>query len=156
MKGVYRTFAYLIATLVVVQAAAIAYAVFGLTKYVSDGHVVDKASMESDTTTFDGVLGFAVHGIGGTMVIPLVAILFVIVSLFAKVPGGIVWALVTFVVVAVQVLRGIFAHDAPALGAVHGLLALVLFGVAVTAGMRVKRVTAGTSGTAAAVSTPAG
>ena len=38
---------------------------------------------------------------------------------------------------------GLFAFGAPALGLLHGLNALVLFGLAVTAAMRVGRATAG-------------
>src|SRR4051812_29570215 len=37
MKGAYRVFGYLIAAEVVIQAAAIALAVFGLSKWIEDG-----------------------------------------------------------------------------------------------------------------------
>lgn len=137
MRSVYRAFAYIIAAEVVVQAAAIAFAVFGLTKWVEDGGTLNKATMESDDTSFTGLLGFAVHGMNGTMLIPLVAIVFLIVSFFAKIPGGVKWAGITFALVALQITLGLLAHSVPGLGALHGINALALFAVAVMAGMRV-------------------
>jgi heme A synthase len=140
MKTAYRVFAYLIAALVMVQAAAVAYGFFGLGKWVEDGGTLDKGAMESDTVHFTGGGGLAVHGIVGSAVVPLVALLFVVLALFAKVPGGVKWALITFATVVVQVVLGIAAHSVPALGMLHGLVALALFGVAITAAMRVSRV----------------
>ncbi len=154
MKTVYKVFAYLIAALVVVQAAAIAYAVFGLTKWIEDGATLDKAAIESDTTSFPGLVGFAVHGIFGTMVIPVVALLFVILSFFAKIPGGVMWALITFGTVVVQVVLGLAAHSVPGLGMLHGLVALVLFGVSITAAMRVGKAVASRSDTATTPAAP--
>lgn len=144
MKTAYRVFAYVIAGLVLVQAAAVAYGFFGLGKWIEEGGTLDKAAMESNTTSFAGEAGLAVHGIFGTMVIPVIALLFVICALFAKAPGGVKWALITFVTVLVQVALGLAAHSVPVLGMLHGIVAIVLFGVAVTAAMRVgKAVAAG-------------
>jgi hypothetical protein len=71
------------------------------------------------------------------MIIPLLALVFFVLAFFAKVPGGVKWAGYTLIAVVVQVLLGMFAHELPWLGMLHGLNALVLFGVAVTAGRRV-------------------
>ena len=49
MRTTYRVLAYLLAVEVMVQAAAIAYAIFGLGKYIDDGAVVDKATQESES-----------------------------------------------------------------------------------------------------------
>ncbi len=132
MKNVYRVLAYAIAALVAVQAASIAYGVFGLASYIDSGGAVDK-----NTEGFPGVGGLIAHGIGGQMVIPVVTLALLVVSFFSKVAGGVRWALIVLGAVVVQVALGIFAHSLPALGAVHGIMALVLFGVAVTAAMRV-------------------
>jgi hypothetical protein len=134
MKSVYRALAYLIALEVVIQAAAIAYAVAGLGKWVSEGGVLDAAAMESETTEFTGVAGFMVHGINGQMIVPLLALLLLVVSFFAKIPGGVLWAGLVLLTVVVQVLLGIFGHGAPVLGLLHGAVALVLFVLAVIAG----------------------
>jgi hypothetical protein len=116
--------------------------------------VVDKAAMESDTTTFPGLNGLVIHGIFGTMVIPIVALLLLIASFFAKVPGGITWALIIVGTVAVQVTLGLSAHAVPALGILHGMVALALLGLAINAGQRVtKAVAARTSEPAAMANT---
>jgi len=139
MTTAYRVFGYGIAALVMVQAAAVAYGFFGLGHWIDNGGTLDKAAMESDTASFTGEVGLAVHGIFGTIVIPTVALLFIVCALFAKVPGGVRWALITFVTVVVQVVLGLAANSVPVLGVLHGIVAMVLFGVAVTAAMRVTR-----------------
>jgi heme A synthase len=148
MRNVYRALAFAVAGLVAVQAASIAYAVFGLAAYIDGGGAVDKNS-----DGFPGVGGLMAHGIGGQLVIPLVTLALLVVSFFAHVAGGVRWALIVLGTVAVQVALGIFSHSLPALGAVHGLVAMVLFGVAVTAAMRA-RGTARRTAEPARVSTP--
>jgi heme A synthase len=70
-----------------------------------------------------------------------VALLLLISSFFAKIPGGVKWALIVFLTMIVQVALGLFAHAVPLLGVLHGIVALVLFGVAVSAAMRVSTAT---------------
>jgi len=155
MKTAYRVFGYLIAALVVVQAAAVAYGFFGLGKWIENGGTLDKAAMESDTTSFTGDVGLAVHGMFGVFVIPFIALLFIICALFAKIPGGMKWALITFATVVVQVVLGLAAHSVPLLGLLHGIIALALFGVGVTAAMRVTKAVAAGSDVAAAATADA-
>ncbi|MGH3425473.1 MAG: hypothetical protein ACRDO8_12120 [Nocardioidaceae bacterium] len=138
MKSTYRVLAYLISIEVVVQAAAIAFAMFGLSKWIEDGNTLDKAAMESDSTSFTGVVGFMIHGINGQVLIPLLAIVLLLVAFFAKVPGGVMWAGIVLALVVVQVLLGVFAEDMPGLGALHGINALILFAVSAAAGQRVR------------------
>jgi hypothetical protein len=133
MTSVYRVLAYLIALEVVVQAAAIAFALAGLGTWIQKGGVLDAAAMESETTEFTGIAGFMVHGINGQMIIPLIALLLLICSFFARIPGGVLWAGLVLLAVVVQVLLGIFGHGAPVLGLVHGIVAFVLFSLAVIA-----------------------
>jgi hypothetical protein len=136
MKSVYRVLAYLVALEVIVQAAAIAFAMFGLVKWIDEGGVLDAAGIESGSVEFTGVLGFPIHAINGQMVIPLIALLLVISAFFAKVPGGVLWAGLVLLTVVVQVLLGIFAHGAPELGLLHGVVAIALFTFAVIAARR--------------------
>lgn len=143
MKSVYRVLAYLVALEVVIQAAAIAYALSGLGTWIQQGGVLDAAAMESETTDFAGVGGFMVHGLNGQMIVPLLALLLLVVSFFAKVPGGVMWAGIVLVTVVVQVLLGIFSHGAPVLGLVHGVVALVLFTAAVVAARKAEAAPAG-------------
>ena len=137
MRSAYRVLAYIIAVEVVIQAAAISYALAGLGKWVSDGGTLDKAAMESEDTTFTGVVGFIVHGINGQMLIPLLAVILLIISFFAKIPGGAKWAGLTLLLVVIQVLLGLFSSGIPQLAILHGANALALFAAAVYAGRRV-------------------
>lgn len=143
MKTAYRVLAYLIALEVAIQAAVMVYAVAGLGIWVSsENGVLDQAAFESGETLFPEMVGFMIHGMNGMMVIPVLALLFLIVSFFAKIPGGVKWAALTLLAVVVQVTLGLFGHEAAVFGGLHGLNALILFGVAVTAGTRVNRAVA--------------
>lgn len=137
MRSTYRVLAYLVAAEVVVQAAMIAYALFGLGKWIEGGGILNKTVMEDESSSFTGVTGFMIHGINGQMVIPLLALVLLVVSFFAKVPGAPKWAAAILALVVVQVLLGTLGHGAPLLGALHGVNALILFSVAVMAAHRV-------------------
>lgn len=139
MKNVYRALAYIIAALVVVQAGAIAYGVFGLFSWVEGGGTLDQAALQAEDADVGGGLGFLLHITIGYFVVPVVALLLLILSFFAKVPGGIRWALFLFLTVVVQTLLAGFAHALAGVGWLHGMVALVLFGMAVTAGIRTGR-----------------
>lgn len=143
MRSTYRVLAYLIAAEVAVQAMMAVYAMAGLGIWVDkDGGVLDKAAMESDLD-FPGVVGFMVHGMNGMMIIPLIALVFLIVSFFAKVPGGTKWAAFVLLAVVVQVSLGLLGHENALFGMLHGLNALILFSLAVMAGKRVMSATEG-------------
>jgi hypothetical protein len=141
MRTTYRVLAYLIAAEVAVQAMMAVYAMAGLGIWVDkDGGVLDKAAMESDLD-FPGVVGFMVHGMNGMMIIPLIALIFLIVSFFAKVPGGAKWAAFVLLAVVVQVSLGLLGHENALFGMLHGLNALILFSLAFMAGKRVTSAT---------------
>ena len=142
MRTTYRVLAFVIAAEVVVQAAMMAYAVAGLGIWVDkDGGVLDKATMEGDLD-FAGVIGFAIHGMNGMMVIPVIALAFLIVSFFANVPGGVKWAGFVFLAVVLQVTLGLLGHENAIFGLLHGLNALIIFSLALLAGKRVSSVSA--------------
>jgi hypothetical protein len=136
MNKVYRVLAYLVAAEVVVQAMAMVYAIAGLGKWVDSGGVFDKSVMESDESPFPEILGIIIHGINGMMVIPAIALLLLISSFFAKIPGAVKWAGLVLLLVIVQITLGLAGHAIPALGAMHGLNALLLFSTAVYTGRR--------------------
>jgi hypothetical protein len=141
MRNVYRGLALAVAALVALQAAFIAFAVSGLTKWVAEGGTLDASVFsEGSTTEVGGETGFMLHGMVGTLLIPLVALILLVISFFAKIPGGVKWAAIVFGVVVLQYLLAFVGRSAgvPFLGALHGLNALILFGVAVTAAMRVR------------------
>jgi uncharacterized MnhB-related membrane protein len=128
MRSAYRALAGLISLGVLVQAMAIALGWFTAIKDVDDGLVIDK--------NYDGNIGHSLHGTIGMMVIPILAILLLIVSFFAHVPGGVKWAAIIFGLVALQIALAFVAFGAPAVGALHGANALVLLGVAGLASRR--------------------
>jgi hypothetical protein len=143
MRATYRVLAGLVSVGVLVQAMAIAVGWFTALKDLDGGLVIDK--------NYDGNWGHSVHSIVGSMIIPLLAILLLIVSFFAKVDGGVKWALYVFGLVALQIAFAFAAFAAPVVGALHGANALALLAVA---GLAARRA-AGAPAAAAAESTEA-
>jgi hypothetical protein len=138
MRTVYKVLAYLVAAEVAVQAMVMVWAIAGLAKWVDSGGVFDKSVIESEGTPFPEVAGIIVHGINGTFVVPAIALLLLIVSFFTKVRGAIKWAVIVFVLAVAQGQIGFLGHEFPLAGALHGLNAMVLFGVAFYAGRRLR------------------
>ncbi len=64
------------------------------------------------------------------MLIPLIGLILLIISFFAKVPEGAKWAGMLFGGIVLQVALGMVAHAVPALGFIHGFWALLLFWLA--------------------------
>jgi hypothetical protein len=141
MRTAYKVLAYLVAAEVVIQAMAMVWAIAGLGKWVTEGGVLDKATMESGGTPFPEITGFIVHGINGTFVIPGMALILVIVAFFLRLRGAIVWAATVLVLAVVQGQLGFLGHEFPAVGALHGLNALALFLSAIYAGRRIRTAT---------------
>jgi hypothetical protein len=130
MKTVHKVIAYLIALEVVVQAALIAFAVAGIGVFISDGGTLDEAAFDAifeGELTFTGVAGMMFHGMNGMMVIPVLALLLLITSFFAKTPGAIKFSLLTLGLVVLQVFLGFMGHSTPYGGLLHGANAMLLF-----------------------------
>ncbi len=135
MRRAYQVLAGLLAIEVVIQAMAIAYALAGLGKWVEDdGGVLNKAVLDnSEDLHFQGVGGFALHGINGQMVIPLIALALLIVSFFAKeVAGAPRRAGILFGMVVLQVILGLGLHGVVVLAPLHVLNG---FGILAMAGL---------------------
>lgn len=127
MRQVYRALANLVALVVVFQVASIALAWF-TTLYDVDGGQVFTGEDELN-------YGHAMHSIGA-VVIALLALLLLICSFFAGVQGGVKWAGFVFLAVALQWVLAIVAFEVPVVGALHGINALVVAGVASMAARR--------------------
>ena len=152
MRSTYRFLALAIAALVVVQAGAIAWAFFGLTNEIDqNGLVINKACLESDDGCgggFTAEWGFAIHMFfNGLVLIPLTTLALLIVSFFAKIPGGAKYAGILFLLVVLQVivLPMLSREAGSGFGALHGVNALVLMGVAIMAAQRARTVVPATS-----------
>jgi heme A synthase len=139
MRKVYAVLAWIVAGGVVVQAASIAFGLGGMSSYIQDGGVVDKALIESRQADFVGVLGFPIHGMVGGMLIPIAAFLLLIVSFFVKVRGARMWAAIVFGLIMVQITLGYYISDMPYLGLIHGANALAVLLTAVFAALRISR-----------------
>jgi hypothetical protein len=155
MRVVYRVLAYLIALAVVLQAASIALAFFGLGAWIEGGGVLDKSAIESSSTHFQGEGGLAYHGTAGMMIIPALGLLLLIASFFTRSRGAIGWAGIVFGCIVVQVALGMFAHAAYLLGAVHGLFAFAVLATAGVAARRIARADVGEPAAQRAATTPA-
>lgn len=128
MKKVYRGLALLVALGVVAQAAAIAYAWFAVIGDLEGGAVL--------TDDFDGNAGHMMHGIVGMMVIPLASLLLLAVSPFTRTAGASKRAGLVLLAVVAQVVLAIVSFSAAAVGALHGINALVVLGAALYAARR--------------------
>lgn len=122
MRNAYRVIGYLIMLGVLVQAASVAGGWFGTINEVDGGAVINE--------DYEGNVGHAVHGMIGLMVMPLLGLVFFVVSFFAKVSGGVKWAGFTFLAIVVQVALAFVAFGVPVIGVLHGLNAFVVFGLA--------------------------
>jgi heme A synthase len=141
MRNAYRGLAFAIAALVALQAAFIAFALSGLVAWVQEGGTLDASTFtEGSDVEVGGSTGFMLHALTGMFLIPLLALVLLIISFFAKIPGGVKWAAIVFGVVVLQYALALLTRTTgtPFLGALHGLNALILFGVAVTTAMRVR------------------
>jgi heme A synthase len=126
----YRIFAYLVALEVFVQAATHAYGSAGLGHWIySDGHTVTKATLEEDSgVDFTGRWAGVVHGENGAMIVPLLAIAFLVVGIMTRkqVDRGLRWAAIVLGLVVLQVALGFITIVVPEVGMLHAVNALVL------------------------------
>jgi heme A synthase len=134
MKTVYRVLAFAIAAMVAIQAGAIGYAVFAQLHWIENGGTLDEASFESAP----GFGAYIFHALNGATVL-LLALALLIISFFAKIPQGVRWAVIVLACTIVQIALGTLSRLVSQIGAVHGAVALVLFGVAVMAAMRPRK-----------------
>jgi heme A synthase len=137
MRTAYRVLAYAIAVEVAVQAMAVAWAMAGLGTWIMGGGVADASLMQSEATPFPEIAGFMIHAVNGTFVVPVIALALLVLSFFTRRRRPVVFAAVLFVLVVLQGQLGFLGHELPAVGAVHGLNALLLFAVALYTARRV-------------------
>jgi hypothetical protein len=127
MRATYVWLSRLIALTVVLQAAFIAFGTFDVFRSVDDG--------KAFTGEYDDYnAGQALHSIFGTFIIPLLALILLIISFFARIPGGVRFAAIVFGLIVVQFLLALLSFAAPWVGLLHGINAFALAGVAGFAG----------------------
>ncbi|HEY3010197.1 MAG TPA: hypothetical protein VGJ63_19340 [Micromonosporaceae bacterium] len=132
MRATYVWLSRLIALGVVLQAAFIAFGTFDVFRTVDDG--------KAFTGEYDDYnAGQALHSIFGTFIIPLLALILLIISFFARIPGGVRFAAIVFGLVVVQFLLALLSFATPWVGLLHGINAFALAAVAGFAGRQATR-----------------
>jgi hypothetical protein len=131
MRASYRVLGGLICLLVLVQAAGIAFGTFGILNFIEDGNDYNE-SVAEDGSAAGAAAGQAIHS-WGAAAITLVAIVWLVVSFFAKIDGGVKWAGFVFLSVLAQWILAVIAFAVPAVGLLHGINAFVMFGLAMAA-----------------------
>ncbi len=109
MRKTYQVVAYLIALEVAVQASLIAFAVFGLGKWVEDGNTLTPdmvGESAANPPDFTGAAGFGFHALNGYL-ISLFALVLLVVSAFAKIKRGVALAGGVLGLVILQIALGI-------------------------------------------------
>ena len=126
----YRIFAYLVALEVFVQAATHAYGSAGLGHWIyADGHTVTKATLEEHSDVdFTGRWAGILHGENGAMLVPLLAIAFLVVGFVTRkhVDRGLRWSGIVLGLVVVQVALGFVSLVVPQMAMLHAVNALLL------------------------------
>jgi hypothetical protein len=148
MRKVYRALAYVVAAEVVAQAMLMVWAIAGLTKWINNGGVFDKAVMEDHQIIYPEIVGIPLHALNGDIIIPAIALIAFVLSFFAKIPGGVKWAGIVALLTIVQGQLGHLGHDLPAAGALHGVNAIVLLLTALHTARRARNEVAGSASAA--------
>lgn len=113
MRTAYKVVAHVIAAAVVVQAALIAWSLFGLIPSLQAGLVPDGPPAAA-----------IMHGMIGMYAAPVLVLALLVIALFAH--AGLKWALWLVLAVAVQIALAFLAFDASWVGALHGINAFTI------------------------------
>ncbi|MDQ0095576.1 hypothetical protein [Paeniglutamicibacter psychrophenolicus] len=117
MRTAYKVVAHIIAAAVVVQAALIAWTMFGLIP-----------SFESGVLPSEPPLTAIMHGEVGMFAIPVLVLALLVISIFAH--AGLRWALWLLLAVLVQISLAFAAFETAWVGALHGLNAFTIIALA--------------------------
>ncbi|MDR7328760.1 hypothetical protein [Corynebacterium guangdongense] len=145
MKTTYRVLAWVIAALVVAQAASEAWFASGVGKFLREGGTLNLEDT-SGPVPFVEIYGVIWHGMAGMYLIPVVSLVFLIVGFLSRNRRARTFSLVVAVLVFLQVTMGILASDMTILALFHGMNALLIFGTALAAALLVPRTTVDEAG----------
>ena len=134
---------------VLVQAAAIAFGWFDAIHELDSGLVIDE--------NYEGNAGHVIHGMNGMIVMPVLGLLLLIVSFFARreVRGAVQWAGIVFGLIVLQVVLAFVSFSAPVVGTLHGINALLILGTAGRAAALTRPATAGRQSSGGGYDVPA-
>lgn len=132
MRTAYRSLAWVICALVMLQAASEAWFASGVGKHLAEGGTID-LSDTSGPLPFTAAWGLVIHTISGTYVIPVAAALLLLTGYLTHSRRALILAVVVAVLVATQITLGLNAHLFTFLAFLHGFNALLIFGTALGA-----------------------
>ncbi|QGU04199.1 COX15/CtaA family protein [Corynebacterium comes] len=132
MRTAYRSIAFVMCGLVMLQAASEAWFAAGAGKHLAEGGTIDMSDTSSPPP-FPEVWGVVIHSISGTYVIPVVAAILLIVGYLVHDRRALGLAALVAILVGIQVTLGLTAPSIPFLAFLHGFNALLIFGTALTA-----------------------
>jgi hypothetical protein len=126
LRMIYRYWLTLIFLAVIAQIAGAAYGAFYTAQKLGDQSGPDEQKMISEKV-FDH--GFGFHTAFGYLIF-LAAVVLLVVALAARLgKRGVLFALAVPVAVAVQIVLAWISEDVHAIGILHGINALVVFGL---------------------------
>lgn len=134
MRTAYRVLGWMIAAAVVVQAAVIVFAVSGLFRYIDGGGVID-SSLSPDAIP-EGV-GVMIHSLLASYLFPVLELALIAVAAFTRRALAIWMAVLILALILLEWYLGVTGYRAPVAGLLHGANALVIFAVAMLAGLGV-------------------
>lgn len=137
MRTAYRSLAFVVCGLVMLQAASEAWFASGVGKYISEGGTLDMSDT-SGPPPFPEVWGLIIHSISGMYVIPVVATILLIVGYLTHDRRALTLAAVVLILVGVQVALGLTASSLTFLAFLHGFNALLIFGTALAAALTLR------------------
>ncbi len=137
MRTAYQAVAWIIAALVMVQAATHAWSSAGAAKFIEGGGTLD-LSQTDGPLPFVEIWGIIIHTISGMYVIPALAVILVVVGYLSHVHGALGYALTVAGLVIMQVAFGMMAPSFTFLAFLHGLNALALFATVLLAANHVR------------------
>jgi hypothetical protein len=138
MVKAYKGLAQAIALGVALQASFVALGWFLVMGDLEDGKTL--------TEDWEYNIGHILHSIVGLIVIPLLAIALLVVAFRAKqIADGVKLASFLLLAVVVQVALAFVSFFVPAIGALHGLNAILVLGIALAAAKRATSAEAGSA-----------
>jgi hypothetical protein len=117
LRTAYKVVAHIIAIAVVIQAALIAWALFGLIPSLQAGILPEGPPLAA-----------IMHGMIGTYGAPILVLALLVIALLAH--AGLKWALWLVLAVAVQITLAFVAFDASWVGLLHGANAFAIIALA--------------------------
>ena len=117
MRTAYKVVAHIIAAAVVLQAALIAWAMFGLIPSLRSGILPEGPPVAA-----------IMHGMIGMYAAPVLVLALLVIALLAH--AGLKWALWLLLAVAVQITLAFVAFDAAWVGLLHGANAFAIIALA--------------------------